>query len=229
MKILLTGGAGYIGSHTAIELMSSGYEVVIVDNLSNSKASAVDRVAELSGQSPTFYQKDVADYAAMDTVFKQEQPDAVIHFAGLKAVNESVADPLLYYQLNLLTSMSLCRAMADNNVTNLVFSSSATVYGKPERLPLDENCDATKATNPYGRTKIIIEQMLRDLSDAKPKFNVVLLRYFNPAGAHPSARLGENPNGVPNNLVPFLAQVAGGIRDELIINGDDYLIGYPKQ
>ena len=222
MKILLTGGAGYIGSHTAIELMNSGYEVVIVDNLRNSKASAVDRVAEISGQSPTFYQKDVADYAAMDTVFKQEQPDAVIHFAGLKAVNESVADPLLYYQLNLLTSMSLCRTMADNNVTNLVFSSSATVYGKPERLPLDENCDATKATNPYGRTKIIIEQMLRDLSDAKPKFNVVLLRYFNPAGAHPSARLGEDPNGIPNNLVPFLTQVAVGMRDELVINGDDY-------
>ena len=222
MKILLTGGAGYIGSHTAIELISSGYEVVIVDNLRNSKASADDRVSEISGQPPSFYNLDVADYAAMDTVLKQEQPDAVIHFAGLKAVSESVADPLLYYQLNLLTSISLCRAMEDNNVTNLVFSSSATVYGEPERIPLDENCDATKATNPYGRTKIIIEQMLRDLCAAKPKFNVALLRYFNPAGAHPSARLGEDPNGIPNNLVPFLTQVALGKRDELVINGDDY-------
>ncbi|MBT3866356.1 MAG: UDP-glucose 4-epimerase GalE, partial [Gammaproteobacteria bacterium] len=140
----------------------------------------------------------------------------------LKAVGESVADPLLYYQLNLLTSISLCRVMTDNNVTSLVFSSSATVYGKPERIPLDENCNATKATNPYGRTKIIIEQMLRDFCDAKPELNVVLLRYFNPAGAHPSARLGEDPKGVPNNLVPFLTQVAVGLRDELVINGGDY-------
>jgi UDP-glucose 4-epimerase len=222
MKILLTGGAGYIGSHTAIELLTSGYEVVIVDNLRNSKASVVDRISEISGQDPAFYELDVADYVALDTVFKKEQPDAVIHFAGLKAVGESVADPLLYYQLNLLTSISLCRAMADNNVTSLVFSSSATVYGEPERIPLDENCNATKATNPYGRTKIIIEQMLRDLCDAKPEFNVALLRYFNPAGAHPSARLGEDPKGVPNNLVPFLTQVAVGMRDELVINGDDY-------
>ena len=222
MKILLTGGAGYIGSHTAIELLTSGYEVVIVDNLRNSKASVVDRISEISGQVPSFHELDVADYAALDTVFKQEQPDAVIHFAGLKAVGESVADPLLYYQLNLLTSISLCRVMTDNNVTSLVFSSSATVYGEPERIPLDENCNATKATNPYGRTKIIIEQMLRDLCDAKPEFNVVLLRYFNPAGAHPSARLGEDPKGVPNNLVPFLTQVAVGLRDELVINGGDY-------
>ena len=222
MKILLTGGAGYIGSHTAIELLTSGYEVVIVDNLRNSKASVVDRISEISGQAPSFYELDVADYAVLDTVFKQEQPDAVIHFAGLKAVGESVANPLLYYQLNLLTSISLCRAMADNNVTGLVFSSSATVYGEPERIPLDENCNATKATNPYGRTKIIIEQLLRDLCDAKPEFNVVLLRYFNPAGAHPSARLGEDPKGVPSNLVPFLTQVAVGMRDELVINGDDY-------
>jgi UDP-glucose 4-epimerase len=222
MKILLTGGAGYIGSHTAIELLSSGYEVVIVDNLRNSKASVVDRISEISGLSPAFYELDVADYAAMDTVLKQEQPDAVIHFAGLKAVGESVADPLLYYQLNLLTSISLCRAMADNNVTSLVFSSSATVYGEPEQIALDENCNATRAVNPYGRTKVIIEQMLRDLCDANPELNVVRLRYFNPAGAHPSARLGEDPKGVPNNLVPFLTQVAAGLRNELVINGDDY-------
>ena len=222
MKVLLTGGAGYIGSHTAIELLTAGYEVVIVDNLRNSKASVVDRISEISGQSPAFYERDVADYAAIDTVLKQEQPDAVIHFAGLKAVGESVADPLLYYQLNLTTSISLCRAMADNNVTSLVFSSSATVYGEPERIPLDENCNATRAVNPYGRTKVIIEQMLRDLCDANPELNVVLLRYFNPAGAHPSARLGEDPKGVPNNLVPFLTQVAAGMRNELVINGDDY-------
>jgi len=222
MKILLTGGAGYIGSHTAIELLTSGYEVVIVDNLRNSKLSVIDRISEISGKAPSFYELDVADHAALDLVFKQEQPGAVIHFAGLKAVGESVANPLLYYQLNLLTSMSLCRAMADNKVTSLVFSSSATVYGEPERIPLDESCDATKATNPYGRTKIIIEQMLRDLCDANPEFNVALLRYFNPAGAHPSGRLGEDPKGVPNNLVPFLTQVAVGLRDELVINGDDY-------
>ena len=222
MKVLLTGGAGYIGSHTAIELLTSGYEVVIVDNLRNSKASVVDRISEISGLSPAFYELDVADYAAMDTVLKQEQPDAVIHFAGLKAVGESVADPLLYYQLNLLTSISLCRAMADNNVTSLVLSSSATVYGEPEQIALDENCNATRAVNPYGRTKVIIEQMLRDLCDANPELNVVRLRYFNPAGAHPSARLGEDPKGVPNNLVPFLTQVAAGLRNELVINGDDY-------
>ena len=222
MKILLTGGAGYIGSHTAIELLTSGYEVVIVDNLRNSKLSVIDRISEISGKAPSFYELDVADHAALDLVFKQEQPGAVIHFAGLKAVGESVANPLLYYQLNLLTSMSLCRAMADNKVTSLVFSSSATVYGEPERIPLDESCDATQATNPYGRTKIIIEQMLRDLCDANPEFNVALLRYFNPAGAHPSGRLGEDPKGVPNNLVPFLTQVAVGLRDELVINGDDY-------
>ena len=222
MKVLLTGGAGYIGSHTAIELLTAGYEVVIVDNLRNSKASVVDRISEISGQSPAFYERDVADYAAIDTVLKQEQPDAVIHFAGLKAVGESVANPLLYYQLNLTTSISLCRAMADNNVTSLVFSSSATVYGEPERIALDENCNATRAVNPYGRTKVIIEQMLRDLCDANPELNVVRLRYFNPAGAHPSARLGEDPKGVPNNLVPFLTQVAAGLRNELVINGDDY-------
>ena len=195
---------------------------MIVDNLRNSKLSVVDRISEISGKALSFYELDVADYAALEPVFKQEQPDAVIHFAGLKAVGESVANPLLYYQLNLLTSMSLCRAMADNKVTSLVFSSSATVYGEPERIPLDESCDATQATNPYGRTKIIIEQMLRDLCDANPEFNVALLRYFNPAGAHPSGRLGEDPKGVPNNLVPFLTQVAVGLRDELVINGDDY-------
>ncbi len=222
MKILLTGGTGYIGSHTAIELMLSGYEVVLVDNLRNSKASVIDRIQEVSGKRPSFYELDVADYTALNTVFKQERPDAVIHFAGLKAVGESVADPLLYYQLNLNTSINLCRVMNDNNVTGLVFSSSATVYGEPERIPLDEDCDATRAANPYGRTKIMVEQILRDLCNAKPAFNVALLRYFNPAGAHPSARLGEDPTGVPNNLVPFLTQVAVGMRNELVVNGDDY-------
>ncbi|MGV0036361.1 MAG: UDP-glucose 4-epimerase GalE [Candidatus Azotimanducaceae bacterium WSBS_2022_MAG_OTU7] len=222
MKILLTGGTGYIGSHTAIELLASGYEVVLVDNLRNSKASVVDRISEISGQSPSFYELDVADYSAVNTVFQQERPDAVIHFAGLKAVGESVADPMLYYQLNLITSISLCRAMTDNSINNLVFSSSATVYGIPERIPLDENCAATQAVNPYGRTKVIVEQILRDLCAAKPVLNVALLRYFNPAGAHPSARLGEDPTGIPTNLVPFMAQVAVGLRDELVINGDDY-------
>ncbi len=222
MKILLTGGTGYIGSHTAIELLASGYEVVLVDNLRNSKASVVGRISEISGQSPSFYKLDVADYSAVNTVFQQEKPDAVIHFAGLKAVGESVADPMLYYQWNLMTAINLCRAMTDNSINNLVFSSSATVYGIPERIPLDENCAATQAVNPYGRTKVIVEQILRDLCAAKPVLNVALLRYFNPAGAHPSARLGEDPTGIPTNLVPFMTQVAVGLRDELVINGDDY-------
>ena len=222
MKILLTGGAGYIGSHTAVALLEANHEVVIVDNLRNSKASVIDRIQEVSGRQPGFYEEDVADCKIVTQICRDEHIDAAIHFAGLKAVGESVADPLLYYQLNVSTSVSLCQALAATGVNILVFSSSATVYGDPEKVPIDESCRATVATNPYGRTKIIIEQMLRDLCLANPEFNVALLRYFNPAGAHPSARMGEDPRGIPSNLVPFLTQVAIGTRDQLVINGDDY-------
>lgn len=222
MKILLTGGAGYIGSHTAVELLADNHEVVIVDNLRNSKASVIDRIHEISGKKVTFYEIDVEDTARLSAICKDESIEAAMHFAGLKAVGESVEDPLLYYRLNLTTSLSLCQALIDNNIRILVFSSSATVYGDPERIPLDEQCRVTTAANPYGQTKIIIEQMLRDLSAATPDMNIALLRYFNPAGAHPSARMGEDPRGIPNNLVPFLTQVAVGMREQLMINGDDY-------
>jgi len=222
MKILLTGGTGYIGSHTAVELLAENHDVVIIDNLRNSKASVVDRIQEVSGKTVSFYETDLEDTAAVSSICANENIEAAIHFAGLKAVGESVADPLLYYELNLGTSISLCRALLENNIHILVFSSSATVYGDPERIPLDEACRATEAANPYGRTKIVIEQILRDLHSANPSMNIALLRYFNPAGAHPSARIGEDPRGVPNNLVPFLTQVAIGMRDQLVINGDDY-------
>ncbi len=222
MKILLTGGTGYIGSHTAVELLVSGHDVVIVDNLRNSKETVIDRIEEVSHRSVTFYKTDVEDTETISNICSTEQIEAAIHFAGLKAVGESVADPLLYYELNLRTSISLCKALLANKIHNLVFSSSATVYGDPERIPLDERCRATVAANPYGRSKIFIEQMLRDLHAAKPEMNIALLRYFNPAGAHPSARMGEDPRGIPNNLVPFLTQVAIGLREQLVINGDDY-------
>ena len=223
MKILLTGGTGYIGSHTAVELLALDYEVILVDNLQNSKKSVVDRISKISGKAPFFVNLDVADEVAFCSLLEKEKPDAVIHFAGLKEVARSVVDPLLYYQQNLTTSMSLCGAIAAVGIRNLVFSSSATVYGHPERIPLDETCLANKALSPYGHTKIMIEQILRDLYSARPEFNIVILRYFNPAGAHPSAMIGEDPTGVPGNLVPFLTQVANGRRKELIINGDDYL------
>lgn len=222
MKILLTGGTGYIGSHTAVELLAENHEVVIVDNLRNSKRSVVERIEEVSGKRISFYETHLEDTETVSRICANEQLEAAIHFAGLKAVGESVADPLLYYHLNLTTSISLCQALLENDINMLVFSSSATVYGDPERIPLDEKCRATEAANPYGRTKIIIEQILRDLQQANPAMNIALLRYFNPAGAHPSARLGEDPTGIPNNLVPFLTQVAIGMREQLVINGDDY-------
>lgn len=222
MKILLTGGTGYIGSHTAVELLAENHDVVIIDNLRNSKASVIDRIQEVSGKSVSFHETDLENTAAVSSICANENIEAAIHFAGLKAVGESVADPLLYYDLNLATSISLCKALQENSIHMLVFSSSATVYGDPERIPLDETCRATEAANPYGRTKIFIEQILRDLQSANPSMNIALLRYFNPAGAHPSAKLGEDPRGVPNNLVPFLTQVAIGMRDQLVINGDDY-------
>jgi len=222
VKILLAGGAGYIGSHTAVELIAENHEVVIVDNFSNSKEIVIDRISEVSGRAGTLYKADIRDTAALSDICGKENIDAVIHFAGLKAVDESVADPLTYYDTNLSSSISLCQVMIEHGIRHLVFSSSATVYGEPERIPLDENCRAVYATNPYGRTKIFIEQILRDVHAANPHMNMALLRYFNPAGAHPSARMGEDPTGVPSNLVPFLTQVAIGKHPELVIHGNDY-------
>lgn len=222
MNVLLTGGAGYIGSHTAVELLTAGHDVTIVDNLSNSKRIVIDRIEAVSGRTVTFYQQDAADTEALVAICNTHNIDAVVHFAGLKAVGESVSDPLSYYQVNLSSAIGLCQAMLECGIKNLVFSSSATVYGEPERIPLDESCRATEAANPYGRTKIMIEQILRDLAAAKPDLNIALLRYFNPAGAHPSGKLGEDPAGIPNNLIPFLTQVAIGLHQGLTINGDDY-------
>jgi len=222
MKVLLTGGAGYIGSHTAVEMIAAGHEVVIIDSLVNSKASVIGRIEEIAGSTVSFHEFDIADARRLAAVCSAEDVEAVVHFAGLKAVGESVSNPLRYYQANLTTSMSLAGVMQALAIRHLVFSSSATVYGEPERIPLDENCRATEAANPYGRTKIMIEQMLRDIQAASPALNIALLRYFNPAGAHPSGRIGEDPTGIPNNLVPFVTQVALGLRDELVIHGDDY-------
>lgn len=222
MRILLAGGAGYIGSHTAVELLEEGHQVVIADNFSNSKPSVVERIKSVSNKDLTLHVLDIADSEALLDVCRDENIEAVVHFAGLKAVGESVADPLHYYDVNLSTSMSLIWVMQELGIRHLVFSSSATVYGEPERIPLDEDCRANEAANPYGRTKIMIEQMLRDVQAADSSMNIALLRYFNPAGAHPSGKMGEDPGGIPNNLVPFLTQVAIGHREELVINGDDY-------
>ncbi len=222
MRVLLTGGAGYIGSHTAIALLNAGHEVVIVDNFRNSKPSVIPRIEQISGKSVVFVEADLADELLVSELCRKENIEAAVHFAGLKAVHESVADPLLYYTLNLGTSISLCNALRRNGINKLVFSSSCTVYGEPESIPIKENQRADQAANPYGRTKIMIEQMLEDLCRYHPDFNVARLRYFNPAGAHPSGLLGEDPRGVPNNLVPFITQVAVGQREELVINGDDY-------
>ena len=222
MKILLTGGAGYIGSHTAVELLQADHEVVVIDNLSNSKRAVTDRLEKITGKPVTFFEEDVSDFPVLEKICKQERVEAVIHFAGLKAVAESMEDPLRYYQVNLASTLSLSRAVLTTGINMLVFSSSATVYGEPERIPIDEDCRATEAANPYGRTKIINEQILRDVAAANPSLNIALLRYFNPAGAHESGEIGEDPNGIPNNLVPFLTQVAVGMREELVVNGDDY-------
>jgi len=221
LKILVTGGAGFIGSHTVVELLQAGSKVVIVDNFSNSSPVALERIAEITGKTPQFVQADVRDRDALRTIFKDEQPDAVIHFAGLKAVGESVEKPLSYYQNNVAGTATLCEVMAEFGCKRLVFSSSATVYGDPEALPINEDAP-TGATNPYGRTKLFIEEMLRDLYSSDPEWRIVLLRYFNPIGAHPSGRIGEDPAGIPNNLFPFITQVAIGKLLHLSVFGDDY-------
>lgn len=221
MKILVTGGAGYIGSHTVVELLAAGHEVVIVDNFCNSKASVLDRVAHIAGSRPRLVQADLRDRAALDALLGEGGFAAVIHFAGLKAVGESVAQPLAYYGNNVGGSLALFAAMADAGVKTLVFSSSATVYGDPHAVPIREEFPLS-ATNPYGRSKLIIEDMLRDLALADAGWRIGLLRYFNPVGAHASGMIGEDPNGIPNNLMPYVAQVAAGKLQQLAVFGDDY-------
>lgn len=222
MKVLVTGGLGYIGSLTCIQMIEAGLTPIIIDNLSNSKLSVLDRIHALTQQRPAFYQGDIRDEHLLDTIFKEHNIDAVIHFAGLKAVGESVQKPLDYYDNNVNGSLVLARAMKKANIKSLVFSSSATVYGDPTSVPLTENSPTGATTNPYGRSKYIVEQCLSDLFDAEPDWSITLLRYFNPVGAHPSGTMGEDPQGIPNNLMPFIAQVAVGRRESLSIFGDDY-------
>ncbi|MDB5887780.1 MAG: galE [Rhodocyclales bacterium] len=220
--ILVTGGAGYIGSHTCVELLNAGYDVVVVDNLCNSKAESLRRVEEITGRKlRAFHQIDVGDRDALTQVFQAHQIDAVIHFAGLKAVGESVAQPLRYYANNIAGTVALAEVMSAAGVKSLVFSSSATVYGDPASVPIREDFP-TGPTNPYGRTKWMLEFILRDLAVADPQWRIGLLRYFNPVGAHPSGRIGEDPNGIPNNLMPFVSQVAVGKREKLSVFGGDY-------
>src|SRR5450830_422273 len=221
MKILVTGGVGYIGSHTVVELQNAGYDVVVVDNLSNAQRSVQERVQKITGKPFEFIEADIRDRAAMEAAFAAHKVDGVIHFAGLKAVGESVAQPLRYYDNNVLGTLKLLQAMQTCEVKSLVFSSSATVYGDPQRLPLTED-HPLSTTNPYGQTKLVIEEMLRDLYRSDPSWRLGILRYFNPIGAHSSGLIGEDPQGTPNNLLPFVAQVAVGRRECLNVWGNDY-------
>lgn len=221
MKILVTGGMGYIGSHTVVELQNAGHEVVVVDNLSNAVSSVQERVQRITDKTFVFEEADIRDRAAMERIFGAHKVDAVIHFAGLKAVGESVAQPLRYYDNNVNGSVILFETMAKFGVKTIVFSSSATVYGDPASVPIREDFPLS-ATNPYGRSKLMIEDILRDLSKAEPSWRIALLRYFNPVGAHESGLIGEEPNGIPNNLVPYIAQVANGQREKLSVFGGDY-------
>lgn len=221
MAILVTGGAGYIGSHTCVELVEAGYDIVVVDNLCNSCELAINRVEEIVGRSIPFYSVDIGDRAAMNAIFEKESIDSVIHFAGLKAVGESVAKPLEYYNNNIKGTLVLLEVMRAHNVKNIVFSSSATVYGNPKTVPIKEDFPLS-VTNPYGRTKLMVEEILKDLYVADPEWNIILLRYFNPIGAHKSGTIGEDPKGIPNNLLPYIAQVAVGKLEALGVFGDDY-------
>lgn len=221
MKILVTGGAGYIGSHTCVELLNNNYEVVVVDNLCNSSKESLNRVKTITGKDVIFYEQDVLDESALANIFSEQDIDAVIHFAGLKAVGESVEMPLEYYQTNLTGTLVLFKVMRDFNVKNFVFSSSATVYGDPHTVPITEEFPLS-ATNPYGRSKLIIEEISHDLYVADKDWNIALLRYFNPVGAHKSGLIGEDPNGIPNNLIPYISQVAVGKRELLSVFGGDY-------
>ena len=221
MKVLVTGGAGYIGSHTVVELLNDGFEVVVVDNLLNASKESLARVERITGKKVTFYEADVRDGKKMREIFSAHKIDWVIHFAGLKAVGESVQKPLEYYDNNIGSTLVLLQTMREYNVKNFVFSSSATVYGNPERLPLDEECSLS-TTNPYGATKLMQENILKDLYVSDHEWNIALLRYFNPVGAHPSGRIGEDPKGIPNNLMPYVAQVATGKLKRVGVFGNDY-------
>ena len=221
MKILVTGGTGYIGSHTAVELLNADYEVVVIDNFSNSKSEVIDHVKEITGKDFTFYEGDVCDKAFLRKVFAENEIDAVIHFAGYKAVGESVKKPLMYYHNNLFSTIHLLEVMDEVGCRRFVFSSSATVYGSPKSLPIREDFPLS-TTNPYGSTKLMIENILRDLSVSNPDWSIAILRYFNPIGAHESGLIGENPNGIPNNLMPYIVKVATGELEILSVFGDDY-------
>ncbi len=222
MKVLLTGGAGYIGSHTCVELLDQGYETVIADNYSNSKPEVIERIKKITGKDVTVYPIDVADSDALEKLFAEQKIDAVIHFAGYKAVGESCAKPLMYYRNNIDATLTLLEVMEKFGVKKIVFSSSATVYGEHNPIPYVETQPITGCTNPYGWTKLMIEQMIRDTANADSELSAVLLRYFNPIGAHPSGMIGEDPSGIPNNLLPYVAKVAGGKLPKLGIFGDDY-------
>ena len=219
--VLVTGGAGYIGSHTIVELLNSGYSVVVFDNLCNSSEESLRRVEKITGKTAKFYNADMRDRAAMKRIFSENNIDAVIHFAGLKAVGESVRIPLAYYDNNIYGTLVLLEAMAEAGCKKIVFSSSATVYGDPERLPIDEECRLS-VTNPYGATKLMLENIMRDLYVSDSEWNIILLRYFNPVGAHSSGLIGENPKGIPNNLTPYIAQVASGKLERINVFGNDY-------
>ena len=222
MKVLVTGGLGFIGSHTVVELLENGYEVVVVDALYNSSIDIADKIKEITGKEFKLYVEDVCDLGKMDEIFNNERPDAVIHFAAYKAVGESVSKPIMYYRNNLTSTLNLCEVMQKYGCNKIVFSSSATVYGDPEVLPITENCKVGGTTNPYGSTKLMNEMILRDVNVSNPEFNVVILRYFNPIGAHKSGLIGEKPNGIPNNLMPYIVRVASGELKELSIFGNDY-------
>lgn len=222
MKILVTGGAGYIGSHTCVELLDAGYDVVVVDNLYNSNEKSIERIKEITGKDLKFYNVDILDFHSLDKIFNEEKIDCVIHFAGLKAVGESVVKPLEYYKNNITGTLILCEVMRMHGVKNIIFSSSATVYGDPEFVPITEQCPKRNPTNPYGWTKSMIEQILTDLYTADKEWNIIILRYFNPIGAHKSGTMGEDPKGIPNNLLPYVAQVAIGKLESVGVFGDDY-------
>ncbi len=222
MAILVTGGVGFIGSHTVVELQNAGYDVVILDNLCNASPKVIDRIEAITGKKAPFYKVDIRDRKGLEEIFAKEKIDSCIHFAGLKAVGESVQKPLEYYDNNISGTLTLLEVMRENGCKNIIFSSSATVYGDPAFVPITEECPKGVCTNPYGWTKSMLEQIMTDMQKADPEWNVVLLRYFNPIGAHKSGTMGENPNGIPNNLMPYITQVAVGIREELGVFGNDY-------
>ena len=222
MAILVTGGAGYIGSHTCVELLDAGYDVVVLDNLCNSSEKSLERVETLTGKKVRFYKGDILDREILNQIFQNETIEACIHFAGLKAVGESVQKPWEYYENNIAGTLTLVDVMRQNGCKNIIFSSSATVYGNPAQIPITEECPKGQCTNPYGWTKSMLEQILSDMQKADSEWNVILLRYFNPIGAHPSGTMGENPNGIPNNLMPYITQVAVGKLEQLGVFGDDY-------